>query len=99
MKVEPSRSDHIDADEKRESDYQHPKQLEIVISQKPQMRTGIRMRLVLHHEAISAEEEENRHSIMTEIRKQVHWQEFIGMCQHFPQAIVVRRKELILVLL
>ena len=99
MEGESSWGHHIHAYEQGKAHNQHPQKFEIMIANEGNGLRTISLTLVFQNQSEATEEEEDRHTIMSEVRKQMYWKQMVWMCEHLPQAIVIGSKELILVLL
>ena len=99
MEGKAPRGDGIYHQEKHKAHDQHPQQLQIMKAQESHSSNVIVSTFVFHHQAEAAEEEEYRHTVMAEVREQMHRQQFVGVRQHLPETVVVHLLIHILVLL
>ena len=60
---------------------------------------GVGGGLVFLDQSEAAEKEEHRHTVVTEIREQMHGEQFVGIRQHKPKTVVVHLMIHIFVLL
>ena len=99
MEGESPRRHHIHHRKEHEAHDEHPEKLQVMITDEGQSLVGICGGLVFPYQSESAQEKENGHAVMAEIREKMQGKELIRMSHHVPEIIIVVAMKLVLVLL